>query len=162
VVESNRFLINGGASVKLLIGYAGGYALSQGIDYMVPYRANFTAIDLSLDYGHAVNQSNPISLFNPMGTGVSADIGFTIIRKKKGRYNYIGCPMLTRKTITISRNYKWKLGFSLIDLGGISYQTKASAYSYKNVSYSWDSITHLNPKTIAQIDKLIYDNFSPY
>lgn len=163
ISESERYLFTGGVSAKLLIGYAGGHALIKNADYTVPYKGNFTANSLSFDYSHAVNaDKKPVSLFNPLGAGASMDIGVTIMKKKKGRNNYYGCPVLTRKKSAFSGNinYKWKLGLSLIDLGGINFAKNTVAYSYSNVSYSWDSIAKTKSKTLAQADKEIYDKYA--
>ena len=65
-----------------------------------------------------------------------------------------------RTNFTTAKNYKWKFGFSLIDLGGITFSNSASAYNYKNVDTSWDKITRVNPKTLAQVDQLMYDKFN--
>jgi hypothetical protein len=161
--ESRDFLLTGGASLKLLIGYAGGHALSSGINYSVPYAANFTTTNLNMDYSHAVNSDKkPVSIFNPLGIGASMDIGITIMRKKGGKNPFYGCPMLTRKTLASNNvNYKWKLGLSLIDLGGIQFANHAAVYSYSNVAYSWDSVTNVKVKTLAEVDQLLLTRFGP-
>ena len=160
--EQNLTLITGGFSVKLLLGYAGGYGMSNGIDLISPYIANFTATDLSLDYGHAINSENkPIAITSPLGTGISADIGFTYIRKRPGKRPYYGCPSMISKSIIIpDRNYRWKLGVSLLDLGGINFSTKAQAFQYSHVSYSWDTINRVDVKTLAAADNLVYSNYA--
>lgn len=162
LTEGRKYVLFGGISLKAMIGYNGGYAVSRGTDYMVPYRGNFTAINLNMDYGHAINQKSPGSLTDPKGAGGAMDIGFTIMHKKKGRSTYYGCPMMTRKTLLVSKNYNWKFGMSLIDFGGIMFSQKAIAYSYSNVSYSWDSIQKTKAKTIEEVDQKVYNNFAPY
>lgn len=162
--ETSSFIYAGGVSLKYLIGLAGGYALSNGIDYLVPYRANFSPTDLNLSYGHSINSEKaPISLSNPLGTGISADIGFTIVRKKNTKSRpYYPCPNLSKGSSTQSaaKNYHWKLGMSLIDLGGITFSTNASQYTYASVASSWDNITRVQPKTLAEIDQLLIDHFN--
>jgi len=163
--ESSDFIYAGGISLKFLVGFSAGYALSNGVDYTIPYRANFTATNLNLSYGHSINnETNPISFGNPLGSGASADIGFTILKKKNNKSRpYYACPQLTggRSSVySVSKSYRWKLGLSMIDLGGISFSTNAAAFTYKNVGYSWDTITRVNVKTLKQVDQLIYNNFS--
>ena len=163
--ESSNYVYTGGVSLKLLIGYSGGYALSNGVDYTIPYRANFTATNLNMSYGHSINnEDKPISLSNPLGSGTSVDIGFTMMKKKsKKTSQYYSCPRFSNNKAAayiVSKNYKWKLGVSMVDLGGINFSTNAAAYTYKNVAYSWDTITRIDVKTLKQVDQLIYNNFS--
>lgn len=162
IYDGFNYLISGGASLKFLIGNGGGFAISHGVDYMIPYRANFTATDLNLDYGHSIaNEKNP-SITEPTGRGVSADIGFTIIKKnRRNSGTFYGCPTMTQRSRLqlISRNYKWKLGMSLIDFGGIQFTYMSEMYSYDNVKYAWDTITHIKPTTLAELDKVVYDYY---
>ncbi|MEI6595561.1 MAG: DUF5723 family protein [Bacteroidota bacterium] len=163
--ENAKYIYAGGVSLKALVGFAGGYGLSNGIDYTVPYRGNFSPTNLNLGYGHSINtEKAPISLSNPLGSGTTMDIGFTVIQKKHTKSRpYYSCPNLTGGSsshYSTAKNYKWKFGFSLIDLGGITFSNSASAYNYKNVDTSWDKITRVNPKTLAQVDQLMYDKFN--
>jgi Family of unknown function (DUF5723) len=163
--ESEDYIMSGGVSLKILVGYSGGYALSNGVEYNIPYRANLTATNLNLSYGHSItNESNPISITNPLGSGISGDIGFTIIKKKDSKSSvYYGCPKFSGKRsqlFVFPKNYKWKLGISMIDLGGINFSTNAAQYTYQNVAYSWDTITRINVKTLKQVDQTIYNNFN--
>jgi len=156
-------LFSGGISLKFLSGYAGGYAISRGIDYTVPYASNFTGTNLNLDYGHAVhNENNPVMLSNPIGSGISTDLGITYIRKKKPKKGpYYPCPDPTGMSASYvpPRNYKWKLGASLLDVGSISFKTDAVAYSYSSAAFSWDNATNVIPKTLKGIDSLIAIHF---
>ena len=163
--ESQDYVYTGGLSLKVLVGFSGGYGLSNGVDYTIPYRANLTVTNLNLSYGHAINTENkPVSIGNPLGSGVSGDIGFTIIKKKDTKSAlYYGCPTFSGKRSSlfiITKNYKWKLGVSMLDLGGINFSTNAAQYTYKNVAYSWDTITRINVKTLKQIDQIVYSNFN--
>ena len=164
LVETPEYIYAGGASLKFLVGYSGGYALSNGVDCQIPYRANFTAIDLNLSYGHSItNEKNPITITNPLGGGASVDVGITIMRKRGNKTStYYGCPQIGGKKSTVyivSKNYSWKLGMSLIDLGGINFLNNAQAYTYSGVSYSWDTITKISVKTLKDIDQQIYKNW---
>ena len=164
IQETPNFIYTVGGSLKVLVGYASGYVISNGVNYVIPYRANFTATDLNMAYGHSIiSEKSPISLSYPLGHGASVDLGVTIERKKRSKSTFFyACPKLTEKTNlhNIGKDYRWRLGVSIIDIGGISFSTNSAAYTYNNVAYSWDTITLIKATTVDQIDQTIRNNYA--
>ncbi len=150
-------IVNFGVTGKLLVGFNALSLKSQGSTFQFPSHNNISASDFNMDVGYAVSDiQQGENFFAPKGTGAAADIGFSYIRKKSSRYFKTGCPSFIRK-ICFMPNYKWKFGASILDFGGITFNSRANFYQYRNASFQWNAVGSSNIRSIQQADATLQD-----
>lgn len=112
ISRSNSTLFSAGATGKYLMGHAGGALTVERLDYMVVDTARIEVYAAQAEYGFAMPGTNA-------GSGFGADIGFEVQRTEGEVDNYVphsagaGC---------IPAPYIWRLGVSVVDIGGIRYK----------------------------------------
>jgi hypothetical protein len=91
--------------------------------------------DGNILYNYAATKSGVVSeLLEKRGTGYSFDIGYTYVKKKKGRPTRITkCPNIRfLGKVREFQEYKWRMGVSLMDIGIINYTTQTVTTQYNN------------------------------
>jgi hypothetical protein len=122
------------------MGYAGGYADVANLDYIVynDSTANFINADVlaavALPVDPETNDFPYGSTFK--GSGFGFDLGITFVRTRKGYQN--------QKDLRICEqayyDYFYKIGFSLLDIGGIRFKNNAQLHEFDNVGHYWERI----------------------
>lgn len=147
--------ISAGITVKKLFGYAGGYISGKNVDYMVPNSDTILIYNLNANGGFAIpvdydknEYPGPGSFFR--GSGWGFDIGFTYERKRKEISNRPFYKMCEQKY----QGYVYRIGVSLLDVGGIKFKDNARKFSFNNVSYNWYEVSDLN---YIDIDSTLID-----
>jgi len=145
--------LDAGLSVRKLFGIAGLYAVIDRIDYMVPDDSTLQVNDLDAVYGFSLPldyNSNPIAVStDPLfaGGGWGFDLGVTYTRLKKPYQPDYADRLCEQKY----DDYLYRIGVSLIDLGGITFKDRAATYAIENQSSYWENLTSFDFQTIAQL-----------
>ncbi|MBU1367966.1 MAG: hypothetical protein KJ578_15605 [Bacteroidetes bacterium] len=131
-----------GITLKYLMGYGGMFAKVENVDYMVLDRKtiNFTAMNadfgfaLPIDYGVDSDFPDDGPLFK--GSGIGADLGITYTVKKEGYQDY------NRQRICEQpyKDYFWRFGISILDLGSINFKNNAQKHEFRDVNTVWENL----------------------
>lgn len=133
-----------GVSAKFLMGHAGAYVYMDNLKYFTPdddnvYVRNMNgeaAYSLPIDYA-----TNEMSGSKIKGYGMGFDVGVSYIHTEKGHSN------MKYKRLCQQRfeNYKYKVGFSLMDFGWIKFNDAARKFEYEDVSGDFLQVDTLKP-----------------
>jgi hypothetical protein len=127
-----------GISGKLLLGHSGAYSVNNNADYVVYDPRNIEFFNYDSEYGFALpldyNTHDPIYTGPYVkGYGLGADLGLVFTRLKKS-FPVSGSRKLCGKPY---EEYLYRIGISLLDLGGISFNKNAQKHVFDNVSVFW-------------------------
>lgn len=150
-----------GGSIKYLKGMGGAYFNVPYAHYIIP---NDTTIDVE-EFTGEYAASLPIDYQNSdyyienglfLGSGIGIDLGFVYQRKREGnglqRYKY---PCQQRW-----ESYKYKIGFSLLDLGFISLKDNITAYRFDHAHAYWPGASKFDPGSIEGFNQEMATQFS--
>ncbi len=143
--------IDAGLSVKRLFGYTGTYAAVDNINYTVIDDSTLQINNLKAEMGlswpidYSSDQVSGATAFRGGGWGV--DLGVTYTRLIKPHQN----EYFTRLCAQHYEDYLYRLGVSLIDVGGIRFNTNAQKLSVDNRSSYWESLTRIKFRSIDHI-----------
>jgi hypothetical protein len=156
-----KTLWSAGITLNWLGGYSGAYLDGRETDYIVyndsilnlDYLDGEIGLSLPVDY-----DTDEVDFFNPLirGTGLGIDLGITFqyrdkpyMRKYKGQYYRKGF-----------EDYLYKVGFSLLDLGWVTFNKDAEKHSYDGVSNHHLNVNYLQYTNIhdelAAVSELLY------
>ena len=143
-----------GISLKPLIGYTGFYTSVNKVDYMIENDSTAHLRSVDFQYGYSLplnyNDNSFISSFK-RGFGFSTDIGITYQKTRKGHNNGYFSRLCEQRY----DSYNYKFGFSVLDLGYISFTKNAEEIKYSDASAYWyepddtlpnSSISEINTK----------------
>ncbi len=134
VLENKHHYLKAGITVKRLIGSFSAHLVSDRMDYTI--RRNATSLEyaieieqMNLKYGYNTDEFNDADfeeLLNPFksnarGNGWGFDIGLTYEKRSKinkYRYTMDGVESLDNR----KNKYDYRIGFSLLDVGGVRYK----------------------------------------
>ncbi|MCF6171406.1 MAG: DUF5723 family protein [Bacteroidales bacterium] len=134
-----------GLSVQALFGYEGGYANIRNSNYVIhdASTVDFKNFDAELAYALPVSYGNELATdFRPVvkGYGVGFDLGM-VFTKLKSTYTYEGGHKLCEKPYD---DYLYKIGISVLDIGGITFTKDAELHQFNNVSKYWEEFDTIN------------------
>ncbi|MEO8591652.1 MAG: DUF5723 family protein [Flavobacteriales bacterium] len=136
-------LFSAGASVHYHLGHAGGALQFDDLDYTVVDSAQLVVHQATARYGFAMPAFNA-------GTGWGADLGVTYERTIDEADGYMphrasgGCDPL---------KYRYRIGLSLIDLGGIRFKRGESG-TIASGSMIIPDYTHIQVNDVSDLDSL--------
>jgi hypothetical protein len=153
----------GGTTLKVLKGFAGGYAEASMLDYMVPDRDTLIIYHLDAESGIAlpIDYQNNEFLTSPLfsGNGFGLDLGFIYEQKLRSTDNSFKFRSLCSQTYI---PYKLRVGFSVLDLGWINFSRNARKILIKDGNMVWEGINHTAFSNvndfIAQVSNEFYGN----
>ncbi len=151
-----------GATIKILLGYAGAYARSNHVDYEVLDSDTLQVNSVTGEAGYALplNYRDNTFLNAPLfrGKGVGFDLGVTYEKKKKSGANDERFSSLCAQTYA---PYYYRIGFSLLDLGSIKFSRNAQKLNAENAGTFWPGISHNNFISISSfVSELSYRLYS--
>ena len=115
-----------GANIKFLSGYSGGYFNKTDSYYSISRKPVYTLHSIDINMG----STHSLQFKKPSGYGLGMDIGIHYIKRGNSRP--------TEYYTDISRqsygDYKYKLGFSIIDLGRIRFTKNSTKFSLQSDS----------------------------
>ncbi|MBZ0243858.1 MAG: DUF5723 family protein, partial [Bacteroidales bacterium] len=133
-----------GITLKYLMGYGGMFGKFDNVDYMVLDRETIAFYDMNADFGFALpldysNNDFPDGGELFKGGGLGVDLGITYTLRKEGFQNY-------NKQRICEQSYKdyyWRLGVSILDLGAISFSKNAQKHEFRDVNALWENLNDL-------------------
>lgn len=140
IMNNGQHFLKGGFSAKYLVGVYSGYAKANNINMAFNYTGNPNTSTYTSSGSLEVGNLNSLDNFdNPtdnVGTGFGADLGFTYeYRPNHQKYNNSD---KDGETIYFKdqNKYKFKLGFSITDIGAINYNDATVSFYDVNTSYT--------------------------
>lgn len=158
-----RTLWSAGITLNFLAGYGGSYIEGRQTDYIayndsilnIEYLDGEIGVSLPIDYN-----TNDIDYFQDLvrGSGMGMDIGLSFqYRDKPYMRRYKG--MYYRKKF---EDYRWRVGFAILDIGWITFRQNAQAHSYDGVSNHHINVEYLDYNSVNQeleaVSTLLYGN----
>lgn len=148
-----------GITLKNLRGYGGAYLFTTNTDYLIPDNNTLIINNLKAEAGYSLpldyetNEYVNDPLFR--GKGLGMDIG--VIYQKKKRYE----PAEASNKLC-SQNYipyHYKIGISLLDIGGIKFTQNAEKLVFDNVSTVWPNINSVYYTSVNDLTELLSNQF---
>lgn len=161
VYKHNRDHWTAGITVKGLFGTAGAFGYVDNIDYLVPNRDTLIVNNINGQMG----MSLPVDYYNNdilipgklfRGNGLGIDIGVTYQKKILG-YTNKGYSMPCEQPY---EPYRYKIGFSILDLGRIKFKSDARLLDLVDASAYWENISSYNYNNLDELFKKISYEFS--
>ncbi len=154
--ESGENLLTGAVTLKYLLPLNALFIDVGSIDYLVPSSDLLIVENLSGSYGHtAFDQDGNMTgqLFSIKGQGFGGDIGFTWMVGRLERAYECG------KRSRAFRKYKFRTGFSLVDLGYARLSSNAGVYSFRNRSMQWPGMDTVKFSGLSAFDSSLSSHF---
>lgn len=148
-----------GGTAKYLMGYASGYADATNLDYIIydDSTANFINADVMAAVALPVDpQTNDFPYGKTFkGSGLGLDLGVTFVKTRKGYQN--------QKNLRICEqayyDYYYKIGFSLLDIGGIKFTDNAQLHQFDNVGHFWERIDTVSFSSVDVLTSELSERF---
>jgi len=115
-----------GANIKYLSGYYGGYLNKNESFYTVNKSPLLTLHGIDINFGSNLS----IQTRRPMGYGVAIDLGIHYIKRGNSRPTEY-YPGISKQSYG---DYKYKFGFSVIDIGRINFSKNSTDFSLQSDS----------------------------
>ena len=162
-MKINDKILKFGISYKYLMGFSNVYFHNRSTTMIYQNDDDMDFYYLNADYGHSIPQSK-VSL---IGTGNSVDLGVSyqklILHKHKEFHKYYydegeDCEGYCKPNPYLL--YKWKVGFSLLDIGYITCKKDAKTYVFTDANTTWFHFAHWAPDGLDGIDKDLNTQFA--
>ena len=149
-----------GATIKMLWGYAGMTAQVNNLDYIIvdDSTLNFRNLNGQVGYALPLNyQNNDFPNHDPMfkGFGVGFDLGVVFTKRR-----YIDNKKFDKLCDQRFEDYIYRVGISILDIGGIKYGKNAQLHSFDDVSRIWqnfDTISYTNfNQVVGDLSEVFY------
>lgn len=148
VVRNGGMIVTAGGSLKLLSGITNIGLTSKGLRYEVD-----SANIYMKDYTGKLNLTLPG--FN-RGMGIGMDAGI-IFKRMLTDDNSFHIPHSVKRKCAI-KEYKWKLGVSLLDLGYINFKRETSQYQFNNDSLAIENYENQNFDGITKTNEIVQES----
>jgi outer membrane protein OmpA-like peptidoglycan-associated protein len=137
-LNKEKHFLKAGATIKVLQDHGSAYVQIKNAHYRLSIKDTFAYAGASINYGH----SNNFSSFGS-NLGIGGDIGVVYeYRPDYDKYKY-DMDGQTNLDMRWKNKYKFKIGFSIVDLGGIR---------FKNNSASGDFSVNVSNGTLPKIN----------
>jgi hypothetical protein len=153
--ERNKKYLAGAVTLKLIAGFDGLYVDLSEYDYTVPSSDTLVVHNATGTYAHAMADKQP-GFANPLafrGYGAAIDLGVTYYR---GKVHGAGDCNRTAENL---KKYKYRLGFSLVDVGLVMFRQQSKVFSFENASMVWPGINNVDFNTMYEVDTAISNHF---
>ena len=142
-----------GITVNRMQGLGAAFLKAQNIDYVVLNRNTIQINDMNADAGFSLPidyQSNEIP-YGPIfkGGGFGVDLGVTFTRKKDGFQRNRSDRMCSEPY----KDYEWRAGISILDLGSISFKNNAELHRFPVENKRLENIDKINFTNLDQMMK---------
>lgn len=147
--ENEKKIIKWAATANVLIGQNGYLYEGRSFDFNSIDSSQLIIHNYNATFSHTSSENS----LGFRGLGLSTTIGVTYIKNpNRGAFD---CNMSNDK----QRKYKYRLGFSLLDLGMIHYFNDATVYNVSNPNdYVWNGVDTINLKSFQTIDTSLLNN----
>jgi hypothetical protein len=161
--ENNHYMHRLGFTVKGLLGLSGAYIYDRGFNGENENGKDLIFNNSSFSYAYSgpttknINAANAQNDLKIRGFGAGFDIGYSVEKKNYTSTRY--CPKMYGFS-TVSVDYKWKAGISILDIGAIKFDQNAFLTEIDNGSMRWPKFDSLLNKDVAEIDALFRSNIT--
>jgi hypothetical protein len=127
-----------GVTIKSLFGYEGAYVVMRNANFVIldSRSIDFKNVDADVGYALPIGYGKEFTTnFEPLfkGYGMGIDLGF-VFTKLKSAIVIKGESRLCAKPFS---DYQYKIGFSILDVGAITFTEDAVLHKFNNVSKYW-------------------------
>ena len=152
-----------GINAKFLMAFGGFYSMNRNANYVVYDSKNIEIFNYDAEFGMALPinyDSDLLAYEEPLfkGYGAGLDIGFVYTRMKN-IYPQRGGEKICSKPY---EEYLYRIGVSILDIGGVSMNKNAVKHNYENVNGLWmefDTIGFYNINKVFQdLSTVLYDD----
>lgn len=149
-METEKNYLKWAATGNLLVGFDGMFLDARQLDYTFYDSTHSVIHAMDATLGHALNADGNSSLFGIRGVGLGATVGAMYMRHRNpGAFD-------CNKTSDQFKKYQYRLGLSLMDIGGIRFFRQAQQLTVRTTTdRSWDGIDTVKFTTMAAFDTLI-------
>jgi len=162
IYAGNFERVDVGINLKYLKPHSGTKIYVDKLDYVVPDDSTLVVFkgDGDLRFSAPVNYDNNNYKHAPFfkGYGLGADLGITYTKSEYFQRN-----TLPEKRYRLDKkdNYKYRIGFSVLDLGYVSFNKRAQSHEYRNFSTFWRGIDEIEYENINASIDTINAHFNP-
>jgi hypothetical protein len=159
LIDRGDTKITVGGSIKYLLGVAGGYIATKNFNFSVPDSKTLNVKNYDGEIGFALpvdyddyNKSD----FDPVfkGHGFGLDIGFLYTKLKT--FTDRGERKLCAKPYA---DYVYKLGISVMDIGGIRFKHHTQFHRFDNRAANWQEFDTVQNRSINSTMRMLSDVF---
>ncbi|MES2780984.1 MAG: DUF5723 family protein, partial [Bacteroidota bacterium] len=160
IVHNNSYsILSLGVSGKALWGLDALSLLTLNSRTIHQGDSSFKVADAQYAYAFPLSNQNS-NFLTPRGIGVGSDIGLTYMRRLHRRKHPLKCASIIKRMVPL-REYKWKLGIAIIDIGGIFFQNEATQKTLTLLYTQLDTIRFKDIRNANHFDSLIVQNTLP-
>jgi len=155
--EDGDNLFTGGFTLKYLAPMNAAFIRLNHIDYTVPNSLLLVVNNIDGSYGHTGFDADAgigSQLFSKKGNGVAADLGVQYYHGRLERAYDCG------KRSDDFKKYRYKIGFSAIDLGFVHMGKKARVFSFDDAFTAWPGIDTIKFENLADFDTSLSNQFT--
>jgi hypothetical protein len=163
IKESLRYAHRFGVNGHFLLGINSVYWADNGSQWTFGADSTIYVEKGEFNFGYGATKSKYLSeLLAIRGTGFSGDLGYTLIRKRKGiRSTTAQCPNIAGGgRVRKYQTYKWRFGISVMDLGFINFKKQTVNTQFGNINGSIDSLIDEAYKGVFALDRALRFAFS--
>jgi hypothetical protein len=151
--QDYAYQLDAGIMVKALLGLGGAYATINNLTYMIPNHDSIYVNQMTGSIGFSLpfNTANNTAAISPLikGTGMSADLGVLYMKFNQRADKDKKLPPLLEGT---KKDYLYRAGLSLIDLGWIRFNDLVQVHEFNNVQNAlWSGLSGFTPTNFNQI-----------
>lgn len=150
-----------GLNAKFMLAHEGAYITNRNVNYIVYDPETIQVFDWNAEIGLALPinyDSTDLFYQGPAikGVGAGLDIGFVFTRLKSNLH-----PSKNEKYCSKAyEEYLYRVGISLLDIGGISLNKNTQKHNFENVSVYWaefDTVEYQNiNQTVQELSQVFY------
>ncbi|MFY8020956.1 MAG: DUF5723 family protein [Bacteroidia bacterium] len=163
IKESLRYAHRFGVNGHFLLGINSVYWADNGSKWTFGNDSTIYVENGNFNFGYAATKSKYVSeLMAIRGNGFAGDIGYTLIRKRKGiRSTTAQCPNIAGGgRVRKFQTYKWRFGISVMDIGFINFKKQTVNTSYGNINAGIDSLIDAAYKGVFALDRALRFGFT--
>ena len=156
LVNTKESFWTGGVTLNYNYGLSGFFLNLDDVAYIVPADTLLIVDNINASYGHALPDGGRNSSSDPFmkrGQGYSFNAG---VQYFKNRNDAFFDPCRRSKG---DKPYDYRLGFSLIDIGYIKYNTGTKTFAFNGSSTNWYGIDTTSFSSIQYSDSLLSQQF---
>lgn len=145
-------LVSIGYTGKVLVGFAG--ASFKATNSIKSDTGEFPVTTSDMQYAYAMPLPDDEHPVRVRGIGVGSDVGFTYLKKRFSKPRHRGCPSVIKRYLP-ANDYQWKLGISILDVGGIFFRNQAHIREIKGLNTNMDTLHLKNIGNPYKLDSLL-------
>ena len=152
LVNQPEAFITAGVTLNYLYGMNGFYLNINDFNYNVPSDTLWQISLANMEYGYAFPDENS-SFLQKRGSGFSTSVGMQYYRNRNDAA-YDNC-----SKVKGVKKYDYKMGFSVIDIGKINFNSQASTFSINDAATNWYGIDSISPSSLSNTDSMLNSQF---